>query len=60
MTLQEQMIDYRAKNNRSMKEFARQAGLTIQTVMHVERGLQNPSRLTLAKIQRVIGENNED
>lgn len=54
MTLQEAMIGYRAKYNLSMEKFAKIAGLSTQTVMQVERGYQKPSRITLAKITRVL------
>ena len=54
--LSKDMLNYRAKNNITQKERARRANLTIQTVCHVERGIQTPSKLTEAKLRLVIGE----
>ena len=64
MSLQEEMIRYRAKNSMSQAEFAKRCGVTLQTINSVEKGHQNPSRLTEAKIRIAMeeseGENNED
>lgn len=54
--LPERMLDYRAKNNMSQRELAEKVKVTIQTINSVERGLQEPSRLTRKKIELVIGE----
>ena len=54
MTLQEMMIDYRAKNRMSQKELAKRAGVTLQTINSVENGHQKPSKVTEAKIRLVI------
>lgn len=51
------MIDYRAKENISQKALAERVGVTVQTINSIENGLQEPSKLTEAKINRVIGEN---
>ena len=56
MNLPERMLDYRAKNNMSQRELAEKVKVTIQTINSVERGLQEPSRLTRKKIELVIGE----
>ena len=56
MKLPERMLDYRAKNNMSQRELAEKVKVTIQTINSVERGLQEPSRLTRKKIELVIGE----
>lgn len=55
MTLGERMVVYRAKENISQGELARRCGLSTQTVNSVENGLQSPSKVTLAKIELVIG-----
>jgi len=62
MTLQEEMIQYRAKNNLSQRRFAELCNISIVTLNNVERGAQKPSALTEAKIRMVIkGESsNED
>lgn len=56
MNLPERMLDFRAKNNMSQRELAEKVKVTIQTINSVERGLQEPSRLTRKKIELVIGE----
>lgn len=54
MDIKEAMVNYRARNGLSMEKAAIEAGITTQTWMHVERGLQDPSRLTEAKIKAVV------
>lgn len=60
MTLSERMLEYRARNRLSQTKFAALCGVTTQTVNHIENGIQAPSKVTLAKIELVIGkeENN--
>ena len=53
-TLQEEMIEYRARENISQSELARRCGVTLQTINSVENGLQEPSKLTRTKIELVI------
>lgn len=48
------MIEYRARERISQKELARRVGVTVQTINSVENGLQEPSKLTEAKIHLVI------
>lgn len=55
MTLAQRMIDYRAKENISQTELARRCKVTLQTINSIETGQQNPSKLTQAKIEQVIG-----
>lgn len=59
MTLGERMVFYRAKEGISQGELARRCGLSTQTVNSVENGLQSASRLTIAKIELVIGKEEE-
>ncbi len=56
MTLQEQMVRYRAKHNISQTELAQRCGISVQTANSVENGLQEPSKLTRAKIELVVNE----
>ena len=56
MTLSERMVLYRAKHNLSQRAFAERVGLSLQTVNSVETGQQNPSRVTEAKINLLIEE----
>lgn len=59
MDIRQEMIDYRARNGLSMEKASKEAGITIQTWMYVERGLQTPSRLTEAKILAVVAKGEE-
>lgn len=54
MDIKQEMIEYRGRNGLPMAKAAAEAGITIQTWMNVERGIQTPSRLTEAKILAVI------
>ena len=58
MTLVERMMDYRAAENISQTEMAKRVGVSKQTIYHIENGIQKPTRLTVAKIERVIGKEN--
>ena len=55
MTLQERMIEYRAKERISQMELAKRCGVSLQTINSVENGLQKPSNVTVAKIELVVG-----
>lgn len=55
MTLQDRMVEYRAKERLSQRELGERCGLTTQTINSVENGLQEPSKVTVAKIELVIG-----
>jgi DNA-binding XRE family transcriptional regulator len=54
MTLQERMVEYRAKEHISQKELAQRCALSVQTINSVENGLQEPSKRTAAMIELVI------
>lgn len=54
MTLQKEMIEYRARHKISQTELAKRAGVTLQTINAVENGHQKPSKVTEAKIRLVI------
>lgn len=54
MTLQERMVQYRAIHRLSQKELAQKCGVSLQTINSIENGLQNPSRVTAAKIKLVV------
>lgn len=53
-TLQDRMLDYRARNGISQRELARRCGLSVQTINSVENGLQVPTKLTERKICLII------
>ena len=52
--LSEQMIRYRAKERISQKELAARCGVSLQTINSIENGIQDPSKVTEAKIRLVI------
>lgn len=54
--LSDRIVYYRAKNRVTQKELAEKCGVTAQTIHNIECGYQKPSRVTLAKILLVIGE----
>lgn len=56
MTLQERMVRYRAAHDLSQAEFAERCKLSLQTVNSIENGLQSPSKLTVAKIELVLNQ----
>lgn len=55
MTLQERMIEYRAKNDITQRELAEKIGVSVQTINSVENGTQTPSKITQAKIELLVG-----
>ena len=54
-TLPERMVEYRARERISLQKLAERCGLCELTVRNVENGQQKPNRLTAAKIELVIG-----
>lgn len=52
--LSEKMVLYRAKERISQSELAKRCGLTLQTIHSIEKGVQNPSRVTEVKIRLVV------
>lgn len=58
MSLQDRMIEYRAKERISQTELAKRVGVTVQTINSVENGNQEPSKITRTKIELVIGKEN--
>lgn len=59
MTLQERMVQYRAKERISQTELAERCGLSYQTINSVENGTQEPSKVTQAKIELIVGKEQE-
>lgn len=55
MTLKDAILMYRAKNRMSMKAFAEECGVSMQTIYNIESVGQNPSRVTLTKIKLILG-----
>ena len=54
-SLQERMINFRAKERITQTELAERCGLSKQTINSIENEMQEPSKITLAKIELVIG-----
>lgn len=54
-TLQERMIQYRAKERLNQQELADKCGVSKQTIYSVENGYQTPNKVTAAKIEMVVG-----
>lgn len=57
--LARRIIQYRATHNLSMRKLADKCGVSVQTIHNIERGLQTPSRLTIEKINIIIGGEHE-
>lgn len=53
--LKDRMIQYRARERLNQQELADRCGVSKQTIYSIEAGLQEPSKITLAKIELVIG-----
>ena len=54
MKLGQEILMYRAKNNISQQEMAKRCKVTRQTIINIENGIQEPSKLTEAKIRLVL------
>ena len=57
--LSDQIICYRAKHDLSQTEFAERCGLTKQTIGAIESGLHGITKLTRAKIMRILDESED-
>lgn len=57
--LSDRMIEYRAKERITQSELADRCGLSYQTVNSVENEQQSPSKITVAKIELVVGKEEE-
>ena len=60
LTLAERMIQYRARERINQRELADRCGLSLQTINSVENETQTPSKMTVAKIELVIGQERFD
>lgn len=59
MSISERMIEYRAKERLTQQELADKCGVSKQTIYSMENNLQEPTKITLAKIELVIGKEND-
>ena len=60
MSLQDRMIQYRAKERITQAELAQRCGISVQTICSVENGSQDPSKVTHAKIELVVGKDKDE
>ena len=60
MTLQDEIIQYRARERITQQEFADRCGLSKQYVHLIESGKINPSKIAKAKIEIVVNNNKEE
>lgn len=60
MDLAGEMVLYRARERINQRELARRCGISLQTVNSIENGLQNPSKVTEAKIRLVIDDEEKE
>lgn len=56
MTLAERMVQYRARERINQRELAERCGLSLQTINSIENETQTPSKITMVKIELVIGQ----
>jgi len=52
--LAQKMIEYRAKESISQEELAERCNLSLKTISRVELGKSKCSKITLAKIKRIV------
>lgn len=52
--LKERILRYRAKQRINQQKMADRCGVSKQTICNIENGLQEPSKLTIAKIELVL------
>ena len=60
MTLADRMVEYRARERINQQELADRCGVSKQTINMVERDLQIPNRVTIAKIELIVGKEKDD
>ena len=51
----DRMIEYRARERINQQMLADRCGVSKQTICSIENEIQEPSKVTLAKIELVIG-----
>lgn len=61
MSLKDRIIRYRAKHNVSQKQFAEMCQMDVMTINKIEtEKSKNPTQLTKAKIEMVLGKDEEE
>lgn len=56
MSLKERIIQYRAKHDMSQEDFANRCQVNVMTINTIETGRRKPTNLTIAKIEMVLKE----
>lgn len=56
--LKAEVLAYRAEHNISQRAMAKKCNLTLQTICNIENGKASPTKLTQAKILKVIRNQN--
>ena len=54
MKLSQEILKYRAVHNISQQEMASRCRVTKQTIFNIEHEIQEPTKLTCAKIKMVL------
>ena len=60
MSLANRMVEYRARERINQQELADRCGVSKQTINMVERNRQMPNRVTIAKIELIVGKETDD
>ena len=60
MTLGDRLKQYRAQEIITQKKMADRCGVSVQTINSIESGTQEASLLTTAKIEKVIGKEEQN
>lgn len=58
--LQKQVKEYRIKHGLTLQEMADKCGVALQTIFNIENGRGKPTCKTIAKVNKVVGERNEE
>ena len=53
------IVKYRAKHKLSQTDFAKLAGVSTQTINSIENNTQSPTKVTVAKIEIILDEDDD-
>ena len=60
MSIKDEILQYRARENLSQLAFAERVGLSKGTIAGIEAGTQTPTPLTVTKIRLLINQEEEN
>ncbi len=60
MSLKERILNYRAKHNISQEDFANRCQVNVMTINTIETEKRKPTQLTVAKIEMILREDEEN